>query len=455
MSDYDIILINPDALLGNRLLVANVGLASLEATLLRANIRCRTIHISETEQYLDQAEVFGVSVMDHTYAAARLITQRLAHKTVIWGGWTATALPEYILQENPGVDYVVLREGELRLPALLRALEQPAQLAQLDGIAYRDANGAIIVRPPNGYVNLDDLPIPTKLAVLNELVFVEVARGCYGGCGYCQETYRMRFKSAANAATEIQHWYDQGFRYIYLGDANSIANGKLLAALVREVEARALEIQVFLTGRPGDILRNLPVLEAMFTSRFMRVHSIEMGVEANSQHALDLLHRRSTPDLNRRALAALLALRDRHSPQTKVHANMILFSHFEMTLADFIANTQFIGEFECSREVLALQLYGVANTPLWFEMRARGFPMQPERGLQIADYPFSDPDVERLFAKLVRVPLAALKQKKNFSYFDQVDFQHHVYDRLLEFYRAPDIRARVLEFSHTAEASGA
>ena len=452
-NDYDIVLINPDALLLNGKYMSNVGLASIEAYLKRSGIRCRTAHISEIDKYVDQADVFGLSVMDHTHAVSKMLTERLHLKTLIWGGWTATALPEFILEQNPGVDYVILQEGEERLLNLLRSFEQPNLFDHLDGIAYRNEAKEIIVRPPKGFINLDELPIPTDLAILNDLVFVELARGCYGGCGYCQENHRMRFKSANKAATEIEHWYAEGYRHFYIGDANSVANGELLGELIREMEERKLSINVLLSGRPNDVLRNSAVLEAIFRSSYIHLHSIEVGVEANTQHALDLLGRRSTPELNRQALTALLDLRAKYSPPTQIHANVILFSHFDMTLEDLVENVRFVGDFRCSRDVMGLQLYGVANTAVWHEMKARGFVPQEDRGLQIVDYPFTDRDVDLLFEKLVRAPRRQQKRKKRHTILDQVEFQHQCHDRILEFHHSPDIMESVLSLLRSTEAS--
>jgi radical SAM superfamily enzyme YgiQ (UPF0313 family) len=435
--DYDILLVNPNSFLGRGIFSSNTGLASIEAFLRHHGIRCKSVHLSEIDSFIDKADVFGISVMDHSYGNASELTRRLHDKTVVWGGWTATALPEYVLLENPGVDYVILQEGEQRLSDLLRSLEQPELFDRIDGIAYRRAD-EIVVRPPNRFVNLDELPIPTDLAVFNGLVFVELSRGCYGNCGYCQENPKMRFKSAHKVAAEIEHWYDKGRRKFYLGDANAMANGPLLRNVAVEIEKRQLAVELLLTGRPNDILRHRDILESLFKSDFIRLHSLEVGVEANSQNALDLLGRRSTPELNRQALEVLLELRARHSPETAVHANMILFPHFDMTLADFVESVRFIGDYECSRDVLGLQLYGLAATPIWHEMNARGFETRKELGLRIIDYVFTDPDVDRLFDKLVRIPLEQDRRKRN-TLLGRRELQHQCHDLLLEFHRSPDI----------------
>lgn len=256
--NYDIVLINPGSQAGIQGMSANVGLAAIEAFLVRHSISCRTIYGEQLDHFIDHADVFGISVMDHTYATARDLTSRLARagKIVVWGGWTATALPAYILEQIPGVTYVILQEGERRLLQLLESFSRPDLFSRIDGIAYRDSLHEIAVRAPHTFLDLDELPIPSESAVFNQLVFIELARGCYGGCRYCQETRTMRFKSAQRAVAEIRHWYDRGYRHMYLGNANSLANGALLEELVAELGSRDLRIHVFLTGRPGDVVRN-------------------------------------------------------------------------------------------------------------------------------------------------------------------------------------------------------
>jgi len=443
---YAIVLVDPNLLPGSHL-ASNVGLACLEAYLAAHDLRVRTVDAREIEGCAALTDVVGMSVMDHSYAAARALSRRLPGKTVIWGGWTATAAPELILARNAAVDYVVVGEGERTLLRLLRCLADGGFPDTLDGVACRRPNGGVLLRPPSSFLDLDGLPIPTRLAVLDRLVFLELARGCHGRCGYCQETPRMRWKSAGRILAEIEHWHAAGFRHFYFGDANSLANVRLLREVLDGVEQREMPIEVLLAGRPDDALRALPVLESLARSRSPRLHSIEVGIEADSPGALELLGRRGTPDTNRRAIRALCDLRDRHSPGTRIHANLILFPHFDMSFDDFVANVRFVGDFRCSREVLGMQLYGLANTPVWHAMRSRGFRPDEDHGFQIAEYTFSDPEVEALFEALVRRPLAREQRRPGFALSHRRALQHRVHDQVIGFYDSGDIRAAALRFA--------
>ncbi len=436
----DIILINPQA--PGEINDTNVGLAVLESYLTHKGVNCVTSQGQEIENYIDRSDVFGISVLDGTYLSARSLTRRLDGKTVVWGGWTPTAIPEFILRENQGVDYIILREGEDRLLNLLRSFENQEEFDDIDGIAYRDEKGEILVRPPVKFVDMDKLPIPTEMAILNKIVFVELARGCYGRCGYCQEASKMRFKSVERVTNEIVHWYAKGYRSFYLGNADSMANGKLLSGLLKNIEKAELVVNLYTVGRPDDVLRNYGAIEKYFKSKAVHLAMIEIGIESNAQHAIDLLRRRTTPEINCKAISSLLDLKNKYSPETDIHANIILFSHFDMSIDDFVENVRFIGDYRCSKNAIVPRLEGVANTPIWREMKARGFKSNDNAGMRIYDYPFTDKDVDMLFEKMLRAP-AESPLGHNIVSREGVLEMRKVYEKILEFYDSGNIKEAV------------
>jgi len=447
MEKYNILFLNENSLYKNKNAFAYVGLASLESYLKAKGLSCKTIHFSEIDRYLDQSDVFGISVLDHTYELARKVTQYLRGKKVIWGGATATALPEYILKTNSNVDYIILHEGEQRLLDLLLSFNNPDLFAQIDGIAYRNILGKIIVRPPQRFMDMNDLPIPTDLVVMEgKYVYVELSRGCYGGCHYCQEVLKMRFKDPEHVVKEILYWVSLGYTDFLWGDANAIANGELLKEVVDRIEKAKEKITVSFSGRPEDIIREQKIIERIFQSSNVKVDVIEVGIEANTKRMLELIGRRTTPEINDNAMAILLDLRLKYSPKTNICANMILFSHWDMTLGDFIENVKFIGKYKCSREALSLNLQGLASTPIWHEMKERGFSMQMNKGCQISEYPFSDMFIEKLYSKLIRMPKKKLLLDNNVSVFDQFKLQRQVHDQIIEFYNSPNIKDSICEY---------
>jgi len=406
----DIILVNLNTLIFSHRQNCNLGLASIEAYLHSHGVNCSVINHYQIDEYKDSSSVFAFSVCDFSYEFAAYWTNKLRDKMIIWGGWTASALPEWLLQKNPGIDYVIIDEGEKRLYELLKSCDEPKLFAQLDGIAYRDSEHRIQIRPPVAFLNMDDLPYPGNLAVMHDLVFIELSRGCYGKCKYCQENSRMRFKSAKRIADEIKYWIDKGYKRFNIGNANSLANRELLAGVLDEIEYRQLYIQIALVGRPDDVLRNQQVLERYFASRYIELIFIEIGIEANAQRLLDLLGRTTTPQINEKAIHTLYHLKKNYSSRVKINANMILFSHFEMTLPELIDNIRFLATYGASRDVFSTHLYGLAKTAIWREMEQKNFPKQERFALQIREYPFKDRHVHQLHRKLVQEPINNMLQ---------------------------------------------
>jgi len=447
MKKYDIIFLNETSLFRGKNTYAYVGLASIEAFLTTHGFLCKTIQYSDIDEYLEQSDVFAFSVMDHTYEIARKMTAYLKGKTIIWGGWTATALPEYVLQENPNVDYVILGEGEQRLVDLLNSFKNKELFLEIDGIAYRSLLQNSVVRLPKKFMKMDDLPIPTDLVVMvNKFVFVELSRGCYGGCHYCQEVKKMRFKSPKRVVAEVLYWVSKGYKDFLWGDANGLVNGRMLTEIIDTLENEKAEISVCISGRPEDIIRNQKVIKRLFNSTSIKLDAIEVGIEANSTKMLNLIGRKTTPEINREAMKILLDLQEKYSPETNIHANMILFTHWDMTMEDLFENIKFMGEFNCSRGVLSLNLQGLAGTTIWNQMKVKGFMMQRRKGCQIVDYPFTDSVVDALFTKLVREPSKKINSMQKDFIIDHFALQNQVYDKLIEFYHSDDLKESIVRY---------
>jgi hypothetical protein len=458
---YDVILVNP--LVRDQRSIPNIGLTAIDAYLTDQGYRTRVVDIKQLAEFTDQSDVFGFSVWDHTYLPARGLTHRLEGKMVVWGGWAVMSRPEFILRENPNVDFAVLQDGEERMLRLLQARKDPEVFNSIDGIAFRDKNGEIVVRPPTGFFDMNKVPSPDEQTAElpsradgSGMVYLELARGCYGRCAYCQHISKMRFRDAIKVAQEIQFFHDRGYKRFYVGNDNAMAKTRLLGELVDELENRKLPVELMFSGRPNDVLKGLDVLEKIFKSDYLGLYAVEMGIESNSQRMLELLSRGLTPETNRKAMDALIQLKTEYSPSTKINANIILFTHWEMSITDFIDNVLFIGDYGCSRDTMSLRLYGVAGTPVWDQMTDEGFETNPGLAQRITEYPFRNQEVEQLYDKLVRQPLANLERSNMMASLVAPDaarqalnyynFQIRVHEKVMEFYRSGDIERQVRDF---------
>jgi len=170
--------------------------------------------------------VVGITAVQPNRETALNLAE-IAHNagaTVILGGPDPTSNPEVYLQ-NPVVDIIVHHEGELTLVELLGALfvresYQP-KIRTIEGIAYRDEHGEVVVNPRRPYIlNLDELPLPARdmidmenyLEVWREhhgyaSVTISVARGCPYGCKWCKSAVHgqeLRLRSPESVVAEVK-----------------------------------------------------------------------------------------------------------------------------------------------------------------------------------------------------------------------------------------------------------
>lgn len=174
-----------------------------------------------------QPRLVGLTSLQPTRETA-LALAHLAHQfgaTVVLGGPDPTRYPEAYLAD-PAVDIVVHHEGEETLVELLGLKGHNGPLAEADlsavrGLAYRDAEGQVVITPPRPYIaDLDSLPEPARdlvdmdryLEVWREengyaSLSISVARGCPYGCEWCQDAVHgpeLRLRSPESVAAEMK-----------------------------------------------------------------------------------------------------------------------------------------------------------------------------------------------------------------------------------------------------------
>jgi radical SAM superfamily enzyme YgiQ (UPF0313 family) len=146
-----------------------------------------------------KAHVFGISSSFTPYyqealEVARIIKEWDQKRTVVMGGCHVSCDPESVLK-SPWVDYVVLGEGEIRFPYLLKQIEKRTggHLKEVDGIGFKE-NGEIKINPLSTFIeDIEDFPFPAReLLDLNRYrigrkrsTMIITSRGCPHGCAYC------------------------------------------------------------------------------------------------------------------------------------------------------------------------------------------------------------------------------------------------------------------------------
>ena len=143
------------------------------------------------------AAVVGIASLfsaysDQAHKMAAIARRVLPRAAIVLGGHHPTAQPETVMAD-PNVDYVLRGEGEVALPALVRALKGEGLLEEVPGLVYRRQDGTLQINAPAWVNDLDRLPPPAEELVKTKFYsratgpgkVMVTSRGCPLGCSYC------------------------------------------------------------------------------------------------------------------------------------------------------------------------------------------------------------------------------------------------------------------------------
>jgi radical SAM superfamily enzyme YgiQ (UPF0313 family) len=118
---------------------------------------------------------------------------------VVFGGFHASALGEFILESNPAVDFIIRGEGEHSFPRLVDFLNKKNRITDVQGLIYREGK-EIKANPAESICDLDSLKYPWSIIKISDyqqgkvhgficrrkpIVQVLSSRGCPYQCTFC------------------------------------------------------------------------------------------------------------------------------------------------------------------------------------------------------------------------------------------------------------------------------
>jgi radical SAM superfamily enzyme YgiQ (UPF0313 family) len=247
--------------------------------------------------------------------AAR-VAKEVGSMVVMGGPDPANYLDEYL---SRAVDVVVIGEGELTLEDLLR--RGSGDLSQIQGIAYRAANGTIVRTEPRPMIpDLNAQPFPDRAAI-DQHAYVRVwrehhgqgavslitARGCPFTCTWCSHAvfgYSHRRRTPANVVDEVQSIVDT-YRPDLLWYADDVftINHKWLYEYADLLEQRGVGVPFETISREDRL--NEQVVQTLAR---MGCSRLWIGAESGSQKVLDLMKRRTDAE----RVKAMVHLLQRH-----------------------------------------------------------------------------------------------------------------------------------------------
>ncbi|SHF22750.1 Radical SAM superfamily enzyme YgiQ, UPF0313 family [Seinonella peptonophila] len=223
---------------------------------------------------------------------------------VIVGGHFATFHKEYLLDEFPWLDAVVVGEGE---QSLYEYSTSPSD--DTPGVLKR--NTPFIPRPR--IRNLDTLPYQTRYIspekLKDEPLSLVTGRGCYAACTFCSiPTFYRNNSGPAQSARSVAHLLGEIKTLINKYQKNSFKivddnffrvtdkNDQFLVDLVAEIKKLDIDLIFRLSARPNDITeKRAKLLKEMGTN------VVAIGGESAHEDSLVLFNKRLTVADSRRA----------------------------------------------------------------------------------------------------------------------------------------------------------
>src|SRR4030043_585424 len=225
---------------------------------------------------------------------------------VILGGPHVHIFPEETIN-LPGVDYLVLGEGEQAFNDLVKALDQKEKKEELEkrlkkikGLVFKKNKRIINTGPQPFIMNLNQLPFPARdlvpyqkysslIAKRQPITTMITSRGCPFQCKFCDRPNLgkiFRARSAKNVVDEIEECVQMGINEFFVYDDTFTVNQQRVIDICDEIIKRKLKIGWDIRARVDTI--NKKILKKLKQANCERIH---YGVEAGSLKVLKALNK--------------------------------------------------------------------------------------------------------------------------------------------------------------------
>ncbi|MFO8102027.1 MAG: radical SAM protein [Dehalococcoidia bacterium] len=215
---------------------------------------------------------------------------------------------EDTLHQYPELDLIVAGEGEETLKELIPLIKDRKAWPGITGIAFRDGE-EIIITPSRPLIeDLDNLPLParhllplSRYAALGFPVSIITSRGCPNRCIFClgrkMVGYKVRHRSPASVAEEIEHLLAYGVDRINVADDIFTASKKRVRALCEEIIRRDLHFGWSAFSRVNTVDR-----EILTIMRQAGCDGISFGIESGNPEMLKRVKKGITLEQARNAV---------------------------------------------------------------------------------------------------------------------------------------------------------
>jgi hopanoid C-3 methylase len=219
------------------------------------------------------------------------------------GGHSASFVAAELLQHNEALDCVLRGEGESATPELLEACG--GSLAKVPGVITRNEQGPAprLLEDLDRFFPARDLTRRRRkyfIGVLDPCASIEFTRGCPWDCSFCSAwTFYGRSYRKSTASAIADDMRSIAEPNVFIVDDVAFIHPEHGFEIGHELEKRKIKKAYYLETRADVLCRNREVFEYW---RRLGLEYMFLGLEAIDEHGLKLHRKRSSPDINRKAL---------------------------------------------------------------------------------------------------------------------------------------------------------
>lgn len=251
----------------------------------------------------DEPDVIGITTLTFTLIdvlkTVKIVKEINPDIKVVLGGPHINIYPEETIN-LPGIDFLVLGEGERPFKELMDNIDQPENLEKIKGIVFRKGNRIINTGPNELIRDLDSLPFPARhltpykkyFSILSEnspVTTMFTSRGCPYKCLFCDRPHLgkiFRARSSKNVVDEMEECQNLEIKEIFIYDDTFGVDRQRVIDICKKIINRGLSIAWDVRTRIDTV--DEEVLSYMKKAGCRRIH---YGVEAGTRKILNVLRK--------------------------------------------------------------------------------------------------------------------------------------------------------------------
>lgn len=268
----------------------------------------------------EDPQVVGISSLTPDFRRgiefAQAIREELPDVKIVFGNYHSTFTYDKILQNYPEVvDYIVFGYGEQTFLELVEKIENEEKIENVKGIAFRKNDKVVKTEQRQFIENLSDLPVPDRSLLEHEyrseimgvigcsgkFTTVVTSRGCPFNCTFCAcsafSRRNTRFRSPEEVVEELEQLDRKGYDEVGFVDDNFLLNEKRVKKIANLIIEKDLDLDFWVEGRVDQASR-----EVLSSLSKAGCKTIYFGLESGLQKVLDYFNKKTTPQLNRKAV---------------------------------------------------------------------------------------------------------------------------------------------------------